>query len=153
MVKIPVGFMYCSLECCLAVIMIFCTHSVMHIYIFHKYDIPHFICPIDRAKFSEVWIGGVAIICSVSGVGAGGEWSGAPFGDGVEENAGGGGDDVFELDVGLIYEVGDRYNSSCYESLAFFSAGTGDEGDGVVAPNGTIGAEIDVPHRFVVTGK
>ena len=95
----------------------------------------------------------MAVIGGVSGVGEGGEGSGAPFGEGGEGNTGGGGDYVCELDVGLCNEVGYRFHSSSYESLAFFAAGTGDKGDGVVNLNGTIGSDLNVPHGFAVTGK
>ena len=79
--------------------------------------------------------------------------SGVPFGESKEGDAGGSGDNVCELDVGLCDEVGDRFYSRSYESLAFFVAGTGDEGNRVVNPNGTIRSEINVPHGFAVTGK
>ena len=82
----------------------------------------------------------------MSEVGTGGEGSGAPFNKGGEGNIDGGGDDMCELDVGLCDEVGYRFYSSSYESLAFFAASTRDDGDNVVDPNGTIRSEINVPH-------
>ena len=50
-----------------------------------------------------------------------------------------------ELYVGLRDEVGDAFYSCSDESLAFFATGTGDENDGVVALDGTIGSELHIP--------
>ena len=56
-------------------------HQFCNVHIFfHKYAIPHLVSPINRHIPNEVGIGGVVVIDGVSGVGAGGEGSGMPFG-------------------------------------------------------------------------
>ena len=95
----------------------------------------------------------MAIINFVSGVGVGVGGIGAPFGEGGEGDTGGGGNNVFQLSVGLCNEVKDSFDSRGNESLAFFPARSGDEGDKVVDLDSAIGLELTVPCEFAVIGK
>ena len=153
MVKVPVGFVCRAIECCLSMIMHF-LHQFCSAHIFsHKYAIPHFVSPINRIILNEVGIGGAVIVNGVSRVGAGGEGSGVPFCEGGERDAGGGGNDVFQLNIGLCNDIEDGFDSRDNESLTFFPACSGNEGDGVVDPDRTIESDLDVPCGFAVTSK
>ena len=125
MVKISVVFICHALKCHLAVIVYF-VYQFCNAHIFsHKYAIPHFVSPIDRVVLSNIRIWVSVVIDGVSGVGAGGEGSGAPFNKGGEGDTDGGGDDVCELDVGLCNEVGDRFYSSSMRFLPFLPPAPG----------------------------